>query len=89
MASKRWRAGTIPVLGEVSPAKFIPLAEECGLIEQIGLWSIREACRQMAAWREAGLDIPCVSVNLSPLNFQNAKLAAVVAGDHRGPWPAA
>ena len=33
----------------------------------------------MAAWRHAGLDVPCVAVNLSPLNFQNAKLAAVVA----------
>jgi diguanylate cyclase (GGDEF)-like protein/PAS domain S-box-containing protein len=66
-------------LGEVPPSKFIPLAEEVGLIEQIGLWSIREACRQMAAWRRAGLDVPCVAVNLSPLNFQNAKLAAVVA----------
>src|SRR5260370_6266269 len=68
-----------PVLGEVSPAKFIPLAEECGLIEQIGLWSMREACRQMAEWRHAGLDIPCVSVNLSPINFQNVNLAAAVA----------
>src|SRR5258708_79555 len=67
------------VVGEVSPAKFIPLAEECGLIEQIGLWSIREACRQMAEWRHAGLDIPCVSVNLSPINFQNVNLAAAVA----------
>jgi diguanylate cyclase (GGDEF)-like protein/PAS domain S-box-containing protein len=67
-----------PEFGEVSPAKFIPLAEECGLIEQIGLWSIREACRQTAAWRQAGLDIPCVSVNLSPINFQNEKLAAAV-----------
>jgi diguanylate cyclase (GGDEF)-like protein/PAS domain S-box-containing protein len=66
-------------LGEVPPSKFIPLAEEVGLIEQIGLWSIREACRQMAAWRDAGLEIPCVAVNLSPLNFQNTKLAAVVA----------
>ncbi len=66
-------------LGEVSPAKFIPLAEECGLIEQIGLWSIREACRQMAEWRASGLDIPCVSVNLSPINFQNVNLAAAVA----------
>ena len=68
------------MLGEVSPAKFIPLAEECGLIEQIGLWSIREACRQMAEWRSAGLDIPCVSVNLSPINFQNVNLAAAVGG---------
>jgi diguanylate cyclase (GGDEF)-like protein/PAS domain S-box-containing protein len=75
-ALARWHD---PVLGEVSPAKFIPLAEECGLIEQIGLWSIREACRQMAQWRDAGLDIPCVSVNLSPINFQNAGLASAVA----------
>ena len=75
-ALARWHD---PELGEVPPSKFIPLAEEVGLIEQIGLWSIREACRQMAAWRLAGLDVPCVAVNLSPLNFQNAKLAAVVA----------
>jgi diguanylate cyclase (GGDEF)-like protein/PAS domain S-box-containing protein len=75
-ALARWHD---PVLGEVSPAKFIPLAEECGLIEQIGLWSIREACRQMAEWRKGGLDIPCVSVNLSPINFQNVSLAAAVA----------
>jgi diguanylate cyclase (GGDEF)-like protein/PAS domain S-box-containing protein len=75
-ALARWHD---PVLGEVPPDKFIPLAEESGLIEQIGLWSMREACRQMAAWRHAGLDVPCVSVNLSPLNFQNANLAATVA----------
>jgi diguanylate cyclase (GGDEF)-like protein/PAS domain S-box-containing protein len=75
-ALARWHD---PAFGEVSPAKFIPLAEECGLIEQIGLWSIREACRQMAVWRQAGLDIPCVSVNLSPINFQNEKLAAAVS----------
>ena len=76
-ALARWHD---PVLGEVPPDKFVPLAEESGLIEQIGLWSMREACRQMAAWRHAGLDVPCVSVNLSPLNFQNANLAATVAG---------
>ncbi|SDJ04632.1 MULTISPECIES: EAL domain-containing protein [Bradyrhizobium] len=75
-ALARWHD---PVLGEVPPLKFIRLAEECGLIEQIGMWSIREACRQLAAWRRAGLDVPCVSVNLSPINFQNRNLAAVVA----------
>jgi diguanylate cyclase (GGDEF)-like protein len=75
-ALARWHDS---VLGEISPAKFIPLAEESGLIEQIGLWSIREACRQMAAWRASGLDIPCVSVNLSPINFQNVNLASAVA----------
>ncbi|WP_257167962.1 EAL domain-containing protein [Bradyrhizobium sp. SRS-191] len=75
-ALARWHD---PVLGEVSPSKFIPLAEECGLIEQIGVWSIKTACQQMASWRRAGLDIPCISVNLSPINFQNVNLAAVVA----------
>lgn len=72
-ALARWHD---PVLGDVSPAKFIPLAEECGLIEQIGLWSVREACRQLANWRRAGLDIPSVSVNLSPINFRHVALAA-------------
>ncbi|MDA9440313.1 diguanylate cyclase [Bradyrhizobium sp. CCBAU 51745] len=72
-ALARWHDA---VLGDVSPAKFIPLAEECGLIEQIGLWSVREACRQMAAWRRAGLNLPSVSVNLSPINFRNVTLAA-------------
>ena len=75
-ALARWHD---PVLGVVSPAKFIPLAEQCGLIEQIALWSVRAACHQMVEWRAAGLDIPCVSVNLSPINFQNADLATVIA----------
>ncbi|CAN5336645.1 EAL domain-containing protein [soil metagenome] len=76
-ALARWHD---PVLGEVPPSIFIPLAEECGLIEQIGVWSVREACGQLALWREAGLDLPSVSVNLSLLNFDNANLAAVVSG---------
>jgi diguanylate cyclase (GGDEF)-like protein/PAS domain S-box-containing protein len=70
-ALARW---TDPVFGEISPSTFIPLAEECGLIEQIGVWSLREACRQMAAWRDSGLDVPCVSVNLSPVSFQKGDL---------------
>ncbi|WP_420133987.1 EAL domain-containing protein [Rhodopseudomonas sp.] len=77
-----------PLLGEISPAKFIPLAEECGLIDHIAVWSIRAACRQMLLWRNQGLDIPCVSVNLSPINFQNANLPSVVAdclAEHRLP----
>lgn len=75
-ALARWHDAA---LGDVSPAKFIPLAEECGLIEQIGLWSVREACRQMASWRRAGLDIPSISVNLSPINFRHVALAARLA----------
>jgi diguanylate cyclase (GGDEF)-like protein/PAS domain S-box-containing protein len=71
-ALSRWHDA---VLGEISPAKFIPLAEECGLIEQTGQWSLREACRQMASWRRAGVNIPSVSVNLSPINFRDVHLA--------------
>lgn len=74
-ALARWHD---PVLGDVPPSKFIPLAEEYGLIEMIGTWSLREACRQIAEWRAAGLDVPCVSVNLSPINFQNGDLASLV-----------
>jgi diguanylate cyclase (GGDEF)-like protein len=75
-ALARWHD---PVLGEVPPSKFIPLAEECGLIEQIGVWTLREACRQIAVWRHRQLAIPCVSVNLSPISFQNGDLATLVA----------
>jgi diguanylate cyclase (GGDEF)-like protein/PAS domain S-box-containing protein len=74
-ALARW---SDPVLGEVPPSKFIPLAEEYGLIELIGTWSLREACRQVAAWRRNGVDVPSVSVNLSPINFQNGDLATLV-----------
>ncbi|MDB5655464.1 MAG: hypothetical protein JWQ94_3077, partial [Tardiphaga sp.] len=76
-ALTRW---TDPVFGEVSPSRFIPLAEEYGLIEQIGVWALRESCRQMAAWRCAGLDIPCVSVNLSPVSFQKGDLVNLLEG---------
>ncbi|WP_047309187.1 EAL domain-containing protein [Rhodopseudomonas palustris] len=75
-AMARWHD---PVLGPVPPAKFIPLAEECGLIDQIACWSIREACRQMRVWRDQGLEVPSVAVNLSPINFENPALPTLVA----------
>jgi diguanylate cyclase (GGDEF)-like protein/PAS domain S-box-containing protein len=74
-ALARWRH---PTFGEVSPAKFIALAEECGLVETIGEWAIHEACRQMADWRNRGYDIPTVSVNLSPLHFRNRRLPEMI-----------
>jgi EAL domain-containing protein (putative c-di-GMP-specific phosphodiesterase class I) len=68
-----------PQLGMVSPVQFIPLAEETGLIEPIGEWILREACRQNQAWRDAGFDPIRVSVNLSPIQFRNSALPEVVA----------
>lgn len=63
-----------PELGVVSPAEFIPVAEESGLIVQIGRWAIRTACKQVAAWREAGLGDVHVSVNLSARQTKDAYL---------------
>jgi diguanylate cyclase (GGDEF)-like protein/PAS domain S-box-containing protein len=59
----RWNSAE---LGSVSPAKFIPVAEETGLILTIGKWVLRRACEQNVAWQRAGLPPVRVSVNLSP-----------------------
>jgi len=75
-ALARW---THPELGEISPVRFIPLAEECGLIADLGHWALREACRQLAAWRAQGLAVPAVSVNLSPTSFHNLDLPRMIA----------
>ncbi len=71
----RWRH---PTRGLVSPAEFIPLAEETGLIWEIGAWTLREACQRLAGWIAADLDVASVSVNLSPRQFQDARLASFV-----------
>ncbi|KQW21875.1 hypothetical protein ASC80_00200 [Afipia sp. Root123D2] len=75
-ALARWNH---PLLGNVPPDRFIPIAEECGLIETLGAWALDEACRQMAEWRAQGIIIPAVSVNLSPLHFRNEGLADTIA----------
>ncbi|MBO1081572.1 EAL domain-containing protein [Roseomonas haemaphysalidis] len=67
----RWRD---PVRGPVSPAEFIPLAEEIGLIAPIGEWVLRTACLQAAGW-PAPLSI---AVNISPVQFRGNRLVAVV-----------
>ena len=60
-----------PLLGQVLPSHFIPLAEETGLIKPIGLWVLREACRQWMAWQGQGL---CLGLELS-VNLSLAQLA--------------
>ncbi|WP_229632216.1 bifunctional diguanylate cyclase/phosphodiesterase [Pseudoduganella violaceinigra] len=72
----RWQH---PQRGLVSPAQFIPLAEENGLIIPIGEWALREACRQACAWLDAGLPPMVVSVNVSARQFDDPRLVERVA----------
>jgi diguanylate cyclase (GGDEF)-like protein/PAS domain S-box-containing protein len=58
----RWHS---PFLGDVSPAKFIPVAEETGMIVPIGQWVMKTACAQNVAWQQQGLPPVCMAVNLS------------------------
>ncbi|WP_309123178.1 EAL domain-containing protein [Paenibacillus sp.] len=67
-----------PTLGSISPAAFIPIAEESGLILPIGEWTLRQACAQAAAWRTAGFDRLVVSVNLSPRQFAQGDVVDTV-----------
>ena len=64
-----------PQRGAVSPAEFIPIAEECGLIETIGEWVMRTACAEAAHWP----DHVRVAVNVSPIQFANPALPGLVA----------
>ncbi|MFS2135129.1 putative bifunctional diguanylate cyclase/phosphodiesterase [Duganella sp. Dugasp56] len=59
-----------PELGAVAPARFIPVAEDCGLIVPIGQWVLREACMQISRWKQVGLDPGIVAVNISALEFR-------------------
>ena len=72
----RWRH---PNLGLLSPLKFIPMAEETGLIVPLGDWVLHEACRQNKAWQDAGLPPVSVCVNVSPRQFREKTLVSRVA----------
>lgn len=73
----RWRH---PELGLISPAEFIPVAEETGLILPIGEWVMRAACEQAQAWRTQGLKDLWVAINLSARQFRDDEIVAKLQG---------
>jgi diguanylate cyclase (GGDEF)-like protein len=73
----RWRH---PQRGLIAPDQFIPLAEECGLINEIGAWVLREACRQCAEWQHTGLPALRVAVNVAATQFRRGDLLDVIRG---------
>ncbi len=72
----RWQN---PEVGLVSPDHFIHVAEDIGLINPIGEWVLREACRQLRAWQDAGLPTLMVAVNVSPIQFRQPGFVDTVA----------
>lgn len=72
----RWQH---PSLGLVSPARFIPLAEEMGVIDEIGAWVLDEACQQMLRWQKSGIQVPRVAVNLSTQQIDDETLVSQVS----------
>ncbi|MBN6152571.1 EAL domain-containing protein [Xanthomonas sp. AmX2] len=72
----RWHSADF---GPVSPSQFIPLAEESGLILQIGEWVLRQACTTLGQWRRQGLTDLCMSVNVSAIQLERGDLPALMA----------
>lgn len=71
----RWRH---PKLGLVSPAEFVPLLEQTGLIDEVGVWVLNTACRQARAWQDAGLVGLKMAVNLSARQFRDPALKTTI-----------
>jgi diguanylate cyclase len=73
-ALARWNHAA---LGQVSPAVFIPLAEETGLIQPLGEFVLRRACQDAAQWQQNGINLP-VSVNVSSLQFRRGNMPSII-----------
>jgi EAL domain-containing protein (putative c-di-GMP-specific phosphodiesterase class I) len=68
-----------PQRGPIAPSEFIPIAESTGLIVDLGHWVLRDACRQMRSWLDAGLPPRTISVNVSPAQIWNGDFEKVVS----------
>jgi diguanylate cyclase (GGDEF)-like protein/PAS domain S-box-containing protein len=77
----RWQH---PVRGLVPPGEFIPLAEDNGLILPLGEWVIKEVCRQVRSWLDAGLAVPTIAVNLSSRQFRQETLVRMIVHALKG-----
>ena len=64
--------------GQRSPAEFIPVAEDCGLIVDIGAWVLEEACGQFQRWRQTGIEVPQIGVNVSAEQLRRAEFVGSV-----------
>jgi len=71
-ALMRWHS---PEFGHVSPVKFIPIAEQSGLISELGSWALQEACQDFMHWRQQGFQMDNIAVNLSSIQFTDVNLA--------------
>jgi EAL domain-containing protein (putative c-di-GMP-specific phosphodiesterase class I) len=78
----RWKSAEF---GTFASGEFIAIAEQSGLINQLGTWALNEACRQMRAWRDDGLEDLSVAVNLSPRQFHTGDMVDLVRKAHWSP----